>query len=494
MNELAQYPLLTCLLALPLLGALLAVLSRDLAWARRAALAAALLTLLVSLLIVVAFDGAQRGFQLIDSARWMPGLNIRYLVGVDGLSLLFLPATALLFCGAVVAGWRSVQGAPGLYFALLLMFEAATLGVFCALDSIFFFFCWEMTLLPLYFIVSLWGIGGWRQTAAVRYFFVMLGGGVPLLFGVLLLAFNHAAGGPLVFDLPTLLANPLARDAQYAVFLLLLVGFGVKVPLIPLHTWLPALAMGAPAAVTALLVGLKLGAYGLIRFVIPLAPEAAHDLHWLLAGLGTVAILYGAVAALAQSNLRAVLAYLSLSHVGLVVLSLASFSVSALQGAVLQLLNFSMAAGGGFLMLAFLQRRTRSTDIAHLGGVVHRMPLLTSFFLLFGLAGLGMPGTSGFPAELLILVAALHTHTGAGLAALFAVVLGAGAFLAPFRNAFLGPVRHADVAAAEDLQPRELLIALVPTALLLVFGFYPAPLLELLRPAAEAWVAGVGVF
>jgi NADH-quinone oxidoreductase subunit M len=257
---------------------------------------------------------------------------------------------------------------------------------------------------------------------------------------------------------------------------------------------LPALAMGAPAAVTALLVGLKLGAYGLLRFVIPLAPEAAHDLHWLLAGLGTVAILYGAVAALAQSNLRGVLAYLSLSHVGLVVLGLASFSVSALQGAVLQLLNFSMAAGGGFLMLAFLQRRTGSTDIAHLGGVAHRMPLLTSFFLLFGLAGLGMPGTSGFPAELLILVAALHTHTGAGLAALFAVVLAAGAFLTPFRNAFLGPVRHADVAAAEDLKSRELLVALVPTVLLLVFGFYPAPLLELLRPAAEAWVAGVGVF
>jgi NADH-quinone oxidoreductase subunit M len=494
MSELDQYPLLSGLLALPLLGALITVLLRDAAWVRRVALATALLTLLVSLLVIVAFDGAQRGFQLIDSAPWMPGINIRYLVGIDGLSLLFLPATALLFCGAVIAGWRSVQGAPGLYFALLLMFEAATLGVFCALDSMLFFFCWELTLLPLYFLVSLWGVGGWRQTAAVRYFFVMLGGGVPLLFGILLLAFGHAAGGPLVFDLPTLLANPLPKDAQYLIFLLLLVGFGVKVPLIPLHTWLPAIAMGAPAAVTALLVGLKLGAYGLIRFVIPLAPAAAQDLHWLLAGLGTVAILYGAVAALAQSNLRGVLAYLSLSHVGLVLLGLASFSVSALQGAVLQLLNFSMAASGGFLMLAFLQRRTGSTAIAHLGGVAHSMPLLTSFFLIFGLAGLGVPGTSGFPAELLIIVAALHTHTGAGLAALFAVVVGAGAFLMPFRNAFLGPVRQANVAAAEDLQARELFVALVPTVLLLVFGFYPAPLLELLRPAAEAWVAGVRVF
>lgn len=496
MNELAHYPLLTCLLALPLLGALASAVLRDAAWARRAALGAALLTLLVALLAVAAFDGAQRGFQLIDSALWMPGLNIRYLLGVDGLSLFFLPATALLFCGAVIAGWRGVRPAPGLYFALLLLFEAATLGVFCALDTIFFFFCWELTLLPLYFLVSLWGVGGWRQTAAVRYFFVMLGGGVPLLFGIVLLAFAHVAGGPLVFDLPSLLAssqaNPLGRNAQYLVFLLLLAGFGVKVPLLPLHTWLPAMAMGAPAAITALLVGLKLGAYGLLRFAIPLAPDVAHELHWLLAGFGTAAILYGAVAALAQSNLRGMLAYLSLSHVGLVVLGLASFSVSALQGAVLQLLNFSMAAGGGFLILAFLQRRTGSTDLAHLGGVARSMPLLSSFFLLFGLAGMGMPGTSGFPAELLIIVAALHTHTGAGLAALFAVVLGAGAFLSPFRRAFLGPAHHPDVLAAEDLRPRELLVALLLSVVILLFGFYPAPLLELLQPAAEAWVAGVG--
>jgi NADH-quinone oxidoreductase subunit M len=494
MTELSGLPLLSCLLALPLLGALACSLQRDAAWARGLALGAALLTLLCSLLVVAAFDGTRGGFQLLDSANWMPGLNIRYLVGVDGISLLFLPATALLFCATVIAGWRGVRSAPGLYFALLLFFEAATLGVFCALDSILFFFCWELTLLPLYFLVSLWGVDGWRQAAAVRYFFVMLGGGVPLLFGIIVLVFSHAAGGPLAFDLPTLLINPVDRDAQILVFLLLLVGFGVKVPLVPLHTWLPAMAMGAPAAVTALLVGLKLGAYGLIRFAIPLAPQAAHELHWLLAGFGTVAILYGAVAALAQSNLRSMLAYLSVSHVGLVVLGLASFSVSALQGALLQLLNFSVAAGSGFLMLAFLQRRTGSTDLAHLGGVARSMPLLSSFFLLFGLAGMGMPGTIGFPAELLIVVSALHTHTGAGLAALFGVVLGAGAFLAPFRRAFFGPATSPDVLAAEDLRARELLLALVPTVLLLVFGFYPAPLLELLRPAAEAWVAGMGVF
>ena len=501
MAELASWPLLSTLLALPVLGALAAALLRRAPWAQWIALATTVLTLLLSLVIVVVFDGADPDFQLLDSAAWIADLNIAYLVGVDGLSLLFLPATALLFCGAVVAGWRVRAAAsplaPGVYFALLLSLEAATLGVFCALDTILFFFCWEFTLVPLYFLVSLWGIGSGRQAAAVRYFLVMLVGGVPLLFGLLAVAFGHAGESGLIsldslaFDLPTLLATPLPEGTQMGVFLLLLIGFGVKVPLLPVHTWLPSLAMGAPAAVTALLVGLKLGAYGLIRFAIPLAPIAARDLHWLLAGLGTVAILYGAVAALVQSNLRGMLAYASLSHVGLVLLGLASFSVSALQGALLLLLNFSVATGGGFLVLAVLQRRTGSTDIAQLGGVMRSMPLLSGFFLLFGLAGIGLPGTSGFPAELLIIVDALHSHTGAGLAALFGTVLAAAAFLAPFRQAFLGPLRHSDVADAADLLPRELAFLLLPALLTLAIGVYPLPVLELLRPSAEAWVAGL---
>jgi NADH-quinone oxidoreductase subunit M len=294
-----------------------------------------------------------------------------------------------------------------------------------------------------------------------------------------------------VFDLPTLLATPLPESTTVS-------GVPVAARRLrrqgaagALHTWLPSLAMGAPAAVTALLVGLKLGAYGLIRFAIPLAPIAARDLHWLLAGFGTVAILYGGVAALVQSNLRSVLAYASLAHVGLVLLGLAAFSVSALQGVLLQLLNFSLAAGGSFLALSFLQRRTASTDISQLGGLLRSMPVLSGFFLLFGLAGIGLPGTSGFPGELLIIVAALHTHTGAGLAALFGMVLAAAGFLAPFRQAFLGPTRNPDVADADDLLPREVAVLLVPSLLILAVGVYPLPILELIRPAAEAWVAAL---
>ncbi len=492
MNNLADWPLLTLLLASPVVGAMATALLRRRRWVHQVALASALLTLALSLLIVAAFDRANAGFQLVDAADWIPGINVRYLVGVDGLALLFLPATALLFTAAIVASWRGIATTSslptGVYFAFLLLLEAATLGVFCALDVIVFLFCWEFTVLPVYFLVSLWGIDNGRQAAAIRYFLIMLAGGVPLLFGLLTRVLVPAGETALHFDLPTLLAAPPAEDVQMLVFLLLFLAFAVKVPIVPLHTWLPPLAMSSPVAVTAALVGLKIGAFGLLRVAIPLAPLAARELHWLLAGVGTVAVLYGGVAALAQSNLRGVLAYTSVSHVGLVLLGLASFSVAALQGALLLLFNFSLATGSGFLVLAFLQRRTGSTDLAALGGVVHRMPVLSGFFLLFGVSGFGLPGTAGFPAELLILVEAVHAHTGAGLAALFGTVLAAAAFLAPFRLAFCGPLANPEVAEAADLLPREVAVLLPAALLTLAIGLFPLPLLELLRPAAEAWL------
>jgi NADH-quinone oxidoreductase subunit M len=422
----------------------------------------------------------------------MPSLGIRYHLGVDGIALLFLPATVLLFIGVILASWNSVHTLPRLYYSLLLLLETATLGVFCALDTVLFFLFWELTLIPIYFLVSLWGIGANRRHAAMKYTLVMLAGGIPLLFGFLVAAFGAAGGGAPVFDLPVLLAMPLPTDVQYLVFLLLLAGFGVKVPVFPLHTWLPLIAMEGPAAVAALLTGLKLGAFGLIRFAVPLAPTAAQELHWLLAGLGTVSLLFGAAAALAQTNLRRMLGYASLSHVGLVLLGIASFDLPGLQGAVLQLLNFVIAAGGLFLLVSHLHHRTGSTDIAQLGGAARTMPLLASFFLLFGLAGMGMPGTAGFPAELLILLSALQAHTGAGLAALGAVVLGAACFLQLYRRAFFGPVTCPEVAQAQDLLPRERWLALLFALLVIGFGLWPSALLDLVRPAAEAWLARLG--
>ncbi len=322
---------------------------------------------------------------------------------------------------------------------------------------------------------------------------MMLAGGIPLLLGLLVLAFNHAAvrGAGLSFDLLTLLSTPAPLTVQLTVFALLLIGFAAKVPMFPVHTWLPVIAMEGPVPLTALLVGVKLGAYGLLRYAVPLAPLAAQELSWLLSVVGTLGILYGAVAALAQTNLRRMLAYSSLSHVGLVVLGLSTFSIEGTQGAVLQLLNFVVVASAILLLTGFLQARIGSSDVLNLGGAARSLPRLASFFLLFGFAALGLPGTSGFAAELLIVVSAVRSHTGAGLVALFGMILGAAYFLATYRRTFLGPVRNPVVGAAQDLLPRELAIVAVFALVVLVVGLYPAPVLELIRPAAQAWVTRV---
>lgn len=482
-----SWPLLTWLIFLPLATAgLLWLLPARLT--RHVVALSMIVSLLLGVAALFAYEPAGVRFQLVERALWISSLNVHYLVGVDGLSILFLPATALLFLGSLVACWNVVQDAPRLHYSLLLSLQASTFGIFCALDTVLFFVFWEMTLVPLYFLLGRWGVTASAAAAASRYFLIMLAGGVPLLLAFVVLAASQAVP---TFDLMALLAVPLPCGTQTAVFLLCLLGFGVKVPLVPLHTWLPQFALAAPGSLTALLVGLKLGAFGLIRFAVPLAPEAALDMHWLLAGLGTVAILYGAVGMLAQSNMRVSLAYASVCHVGLAVLGLASYTAQGAQGAVSLLLSFSVATGGAFLLLEFLRQRTGSTDIHALGGAAKSMPMLATGFLICGLAGVGMPGTSSFPGEFLLIIAALQSHTGAGMAALFGLSIAAGGFLALYRKAFFGPVSNPAVDQASDLRPREWAVLVAMIVMIVSIGIYPGPWIEIVRPAAEAWAAGL---
>lgn len=493
----SELPLISLLiLSLPL-GAVLIWLTPNERLARWILLFTAFFDLLLAILILASFDPSQAGFQMVERLNWIPSLNIHYQVGVDGFSVLFLPFTVLLFIGVVLASWNSVRTLPRLYFSLLLLLESTTLGIFCALDTMLFFLFWELTLVPLYFLISLWGIGPNRRYAAVKYTLFMLAGGVPLLFGFLLLAFNQAelngSGIPagLVFDYQQLLSSGVTGSMQTLVFFLLLIGFAFKTPVFPLHTWLPVVTVEGPASISAMMTGLKLGAYGMIRFVVPLAPDAAQNFHWLLAGLGVVGILYGAILALSQTNLRRMLAYSSISHVGMVLLGIASFNLQGIQGAVFYLLNFTLIAGGLFILTGFLHHRIGSTDVASLGGVVKSMPVLTLFFFIFGLASMGVPGTSGFPAELLVFMSALFTHTGAGLAALFAMVLGAGYFLRIYRLAFLGPVGSNVVKDALDLRRRELLIVSVMALLVLILGIYPEAVLNMTRENSMQWISNL---
>lgn len=489
----ATFPLLSLLIiTLPVGGALI-WLWPNAAHARWIALATAVADLVLSLTVLFNFDSSIAGFQLIERADWIPSINAQYQVGVDGISVLFLPLTVILFIGVILSSWRSIAHMQRLYYSLLLLLESATLGIFCALDGILFMLFWELTLIPIYFLVSFWGMGPNRRFAAVKYTLFMLAGGIPLLFGFVLLAFSHAElvgsfPSGLTFDYLKWLNTPLSLDVQKQVFLLLLIGFAFKIPIVPFHTWLPLMAMQGPVSVTATLVGLKLGAYGVIRYVIPLAPDAAQEFAWLLATLGAIGILYGAVAAMAQTNLRRMLAFSSISHVGLVILGIASFTQQGIQGAIFQLLNFVVISSGLFLITGLLHHRIGSTDIISLGGAAKTMPRLASFFLLFGLASMGIPGTSGFPAEFLILYSAITTNTGAGLAALVAVLLGAAYFISLYRKASLGPVTNPAIKQSADLQQREFLIIGAFAILILAAGLYPAGVLDLIDASTQDWI------
>ncbi|WMP16061.1 complex I subunit 4 family protein [Thiothrix lacustris] len=480
------FPWLSLLVLMLPLGALLTAMMPG-KEARLAALTTALLTLGVTLVIVAGFDPQQTGFQFVEKTAWMPSLGIAYFMGVDGLSVLFLPFTALLFVGVILASWNAIRTLPRLYFALLLVLECTMMGIFTSLDTILFFLFWEMTLLPLFFLISLWGSGANRRYAGVKYSLFMLAGGLPILLGFVLLALHNSTG--MSFSYPELLQGSRSKEIQVAVFFLLLVGFGVKIPLFPLHTWLPVVAQEGPAATVALLTGLKVGAYGLLRFGLPLVPEAALEFRWVLVGLGMIGVLYGAVAALSQTSLRRMLAFSSLSHVGLVVLGIAAFSPQGIQGAVFQLLNFTLIAGGLFLLTGFLHQRTGSTELLSLGGVAKSMPLLASLFFFLGLASIGIPGTSGFPAEFLLIMSVLETHPGAGLVVLFVVILGAAYFLNFYRKAFLGEARHDIIRDAPDLKQRELVVLLLMGILVLVFGVYPQGMLNITETSSQYWVS-----
>ncbi|MFV5214644.1 complex I subunit 4 family protein [Azonexus caeni] len=480
-----ELPVLSLLVLLPVAAAgLLWLLPARLA--RPATFVALAAVLALATLALFSYRPETAGFQLMERWPWLTGLGVDWLLAVDGLSVLFLPATALLFLGALTVAGDAGANAPRLFHSLLLLLLAATLGIFCAIDLIVFFVFWEFSLVPVYFLLARWGATAGAPQVAARYVLIMLAGGFPLL-----LAFVVVGSGGGSFDLTVLLGHPLPLREQRIVLVLMLIGFGLKLPLVPLHTWLPQFALAAPASLSALLLGLKVGAYGLVRFAIPLAPQAAQDWHWLLAGFGTVTLIYGAVGVLAHSNLRVGMAYASICHVGLATLGLSTLSGQGAQGAISLLLSFTVASGGGMLLLECLRQRTGSTDVQALGGAARTMPLLASGVLMCGLAGVGMPGTSSFPAEFLLILATLDRYTGAGMAALFGLAIAAGAFLALYRKAFFGPLTQPAVASASDLRPAEWWVLLALIAMIVGIGVYPAPWLDIVRPSAEAWAAGL---
>jgi NADH-quinone oxidoreductase subunit M len=478
------------LVFLPLAGAVMSLCSRTQHFARRIALVTALLETLLAIVVLALFQSDVGGFQMLEQHAWIPDLGIQYLLGVDGIAVLFLPVTAMLAVLAILASWHQVTHLCSFYYAMLLALVGITMGVFLALDTMLFFLFWELTLPPIYFLISLWGGGTQRRMAGMKYTMYMMFGGVALLFAFILLAQQAGAqSGELVFSLPQLQQTPVAVGSQSLIFALLVLGFAVKAPLFPFHTWLPTVAMESPAQITALLVGLKLGAFGLLRFALPLAPAAAAEYSWLLGLLGAVTLIYAAFIALHQSNLRRMLAYASISHVGLVVIGIAALNLQGIQGAVFQLLNFTMIASGLMFLGGFLQQRTGTTELISLGSLAGDMPRLTALFFILGLASIGLPGTSGFAAELLLILGAFKLHFSVGLVVLVSIVIGAAYLLYHARGIFWGPGIQTERAPYADLKQEELLILLPACVFVLVLGLFPNLVLNTIAGAAEDWLA-----
>jgi len=482
--------LLSSLLIVPFMAFFVIWLMKDTKKIRMFSLLAVLLELLISLYLLWQFNPLQDGFQFVEQRNWINSLNIQYFIGVDGISILFLPLTSLLFTAVIIASWKSVQQLPQLYFSMVMLLLGANIGIFIALDGILFFLFWELTLPPIYFLVSLWGLGPHRRSAAIKYTSIMLAAGIPILMGWIFMAEEYAnIYGGLSFSYLQLLSTSFSPETQMLVFFLFLVGFGVKAPVFPFHSWLPSMAMEGPMAIVVTLTGLKLGAYGMIRFMAPLAPQAMQEFQWLLAGIGVIGIIYGAIVALGQNNIRRVLAFSSISHVGLIVLGLSTFTIQSIQGIVVQLINFSILSGGLFLLTSFLHHRVGSTDLSNLGGAAKNMPLLASFFFLLGIASLGIPGTNGFISEHLIVFSSIQNHTGAGIAALFGIILSAAYFFRIFQGTFLGEVKNPAIEQSVDLLPRELMIMLTFSLFVLLVGIFPNSILSIIEISSYQWLS-----
>ena len=468
----------------PLVGAILLALfpARAVGLLRWAALVVTLVTFGLSLRILAAFDASEAGFQMRTVAEWIPEWGISYMTGVDGISLWMVMLTTFLMPLAVLASWPVTRRAKP-YFVFLLALETGMLGVFAALDLFLFYLFWEGSLIPMYFLIGMWGYGR-RIYAAMKFFLFTLAGSLLMLVAILFLYF--AARQP-TFSYPELLDMPLSLGTQRLLFLAFFASFAVKVPLVPLHTWLPDAHTEAPTAGSVLLAAvlLKLGAYGLIRFGIPLFPDAARELVPLIMTLAVIGIVYGALVAMMQKDLKRLIAYSSVAHLGFVVLGIFVGTIQGLSGGILQMINHGLSTGALFMLVGALYDRRHTRLIADFGGLARVMPVLAGVFLFVALSSLGLPGLNGFVGEFLVLLGTFLAYRWWVIPAAFGIVLAAIYLLWAYRRVFHGEVTHEANRALPDLRPRETLMLAPLLALIVFIGVYPKPFLERIEPSAQ---------
>jgi NADH-quinone oxidoreductase subunit M len=482
----SNWPLLSFVTFLPLIGALaiFTVRGEDEMAARNArwvALWTTVITFLLSLLIWAGFDSSTPDFQFVERYAWL-GETITYHVGVDGISLFFVILTTFLMPICIAASWRSVTFRVKEYMIAFLVLETLMIGVFCALDLILFYLFFEGGLIPMFIIIGVWG-GARRVYASFKFFLYTLLGSLLMLLAMLAMYFEAGTT-----DIPTLLAHDFPVSMQYWLWLAFFASFAVKMPMWPVHTWLPDAHVEAPTAGSVILAAilLKMGGYGFLRFSLAMFPVASYEFAPLVFALSVVAIIYASLVALAQEDMKKLIAYSSVAHMGFVTLGIFTATVQGVQGAIFLMLSHGLVSGALFLCVGVVYDRMHTRDIAAYGGLVHRMPLYATAFLIFTMANVGLPGTSSFVGEFLALMGAFRVNVWVAGFATLGIILSAAYALWLYRRVIFGPLEKESLRSMTDLETREMAI-LAPLVLLVIFfGVYPSPVFDATEASVDA--------
>jgi NADH-quinone oxidoreductase subunit M len=479
-----SFPILSIAIWLPIVFGLMVLAvgsDENPAPARWLSLIGAVLGLIATLPLVSGFDSSSGALQFVEQADWIDRFHITYHLGIDGISMWFVVLTALITVIVVIAGWEVITEHVSQYMAAFLILSGIMVGVFSAVDGLLFYVFFEATLIPMYLIIGIWG-GPNRIYAAFKFFLYTLGGSLLMLVALIYL-YVHTG----TFDLATWQKAPLAMTPQVLLFIAFFLAFAVKVPMWPVHTWLPDAHVEAPTGGSVVLAAimLKLGAYGFLRFSLPITPDASHALAPVVIALSLIAVIYIGFVAMVQADMKKLVAYSSIAHMGFVTLGFFIFNQLGAEGAIVQMISHGFVSGAMFLCIGVLYDRMHSRQIADYGGVVNVMPKFAALAMLFAMANCGLPGTSGFVGEFMVILAAVQHNFWVAFGAALTLILGAAYTLWMYKRVYFGAVANNHVKALADVNGREFLILGVLAALTLFMGIYPKPFTDVMHVSVQ---------